>query len=246
MEALKIIIHILDRVPSKSMSKMPYELWTGHKPSLNYLRVWGCPAEAEIFNPNAGKLESKTVSCHFIGYPEKSNDFRFYYPDRHTKYVEMRDTIFLEDEMIRGSIVPREISLEEKRVYVPTRMIHELIPPMPVHEHIVLTFEVGSSSAAPNVNEAPVIQEPDVPNVVIDEEDQPQNLENNVPNQENTRRSQRVRTSAIPDNYEIYMSEEVHMEGDPTSYEEVMRSSHSSKWREATEDEMRSMSANQV
>jgi hypothetical protein len=36
------------------------------------------------------------------------------------------------------------------------------------------------------------------------------------------------------------------MEGDPTSYEEVMRSPHSSKWREAMEDEMRSMSANQV
>jgi hypothetical protein len=36
------------------------------------------------------------------------------------------------------------------------------------------------------------------------------------------------------------------MKGDPTSYEEVMRSPHSSKWREAIEDEMRSMSANQV
>jgi hypothetical protein len=36
------------------------------------------------------------------------------------------------------------------------------------------------------------------------------------------------------------------MEGDPTSYEEVMRSPHSSKWREAMEDELRSMSANQV
>jgi hypothetical protein len=36
------------------------------------------------------------------------------------------------------------------------------------------------------------------------------------------------------------------MEGDPTSYEDVMRSPHSSKWSEAMEDEMRSMSANQV
>jgi hypothetical protein len=36
------------------------------------------------------------------------------------------------------------------------------------------------------------------------------------------------------------------MEGDPTSYEEAMRSPHSSKWREAIEDEMRSMSVNQV
>jgi hypothetical protein len=96
----------------------------------------------------------------------------------------MRHVIFLEDEMMRGSIVPREISLKEKRVYVPTSMIHELILSVHVQEHISPTFEVGSSSAAPNVNEATAIQEPEVPNVVIsEEEDQPQNLENIVPNQ---------------------------------------------------------------
>jgi hypothetical protein len=126
-------------------------------------------------------------------------------------------------------------------------MIHELIPSVPVQEYISPTFEVGSSLAAPNINGAPIIQEPEVPNaVIVEEEEQPQNLENNVPNQENIRRSQRVRKSAIPDDYEIYTSEEIHMEGDPTSYEEAMRSPHSSKWREAMEDEMRSMSANQV
>jgi hypothetical protein len=36
------------------------------------------------------------------------------------------------------------------------------------------------------------------------------------------------------------------MEGDPTSFEEVMRSVHSSKWLEAMEDEMRYMSTNKV
>jgi hypothetical protein len=130
---------------------------------------------------------------------------------------------------------------------VSTPIIHELIPFVPVQEYISSTFEVESSSVAPNVNGAPIIQESEAPNVVIDEEeDQPQNLENNVSNQENIRRSQRVRKSAIPDDYEIYTSEEIHMEGDPTLYEEAMRSPHSSKWREAMEDEMRSMSANQV
>jgi hypothetical protein len=125
MEALKNVIHILNWVPSKSVSKMPYELWTRRKPSLNYLWVWGCPTEAKIFNPNAAKLECKTVSCHFIGYLEKSKSFYFYCPDRHTKFVEMRHAVFLEDEMMMESIVPREISLEEKRVYVLTPMIHE-------------------------------------------------------------------------------------------------------------------------
>jgi hypothetical protein len=36
------------------------------------------------------------------------------------------------------------------------------------------------------------------------------------------------------------------MEGDPTSFEEAMRSAYSSKWLEAMEDEMRSMSINKV
>jgi hypothetical protein len=106
MDALKTAIHILNRIPSKSVSKTPYELWTEHKPSINYLCVWGCPAEAKIFNPNVGKLEPKTVSCYFIGYSKKAKGFCFYCPDRHTKYVETRRAIFLEDEMMRGSTVP--------------------------------------------------------------------------------------------------------------------------------------------
>ena len=97
METLKTAIHILNRVPSKSVPKTPYELWTGRKPALSYLHVWGCPAEAKVFNPNIGKLDPKTVSCHFIGYPEKSKGYHFYYPDRHTKFVETRHAIFLEE-----------------------------------------------------------------------------------------------------------------------------------------------------
>jgi hypothetical protein len=107
MEALKTAIHILNRVPSKSVPKTPYELWTGKAPSLNHLRVWGCPAEAKVFNPNLGKLDPKTVSCHFIGYPERSKGYRFYCPDRQTKFVETRHAEFLEDVMIRGSQVAR-------------------------------------------------------------------------------------------------------------------------------------------
>ena len=41
MDVLKTVIHILNRVPSKSVSKTPYELWTGRVPSLIHLRVGG-------------------------------------------------------------------------------------------------------------------------------------------------------------------------------------------------------------
>jgi hypothetical protein len=76
-----------------------------------------------VFNLNIGKLDPKIVSCHFIGYPEKSKGFHFYCSDRYTKFVEMRHAVILEDEMMRGSKVAREIVLEEKRVCVPTLMI---------------------------------------------------------------------------------------------------------------------------
>jgi len=122
MEALKTTIHILNRIPSKSVPKTPYELWIGREPSLNHLRVWGYPAKAKVFNLNIRKLDSKTVSCHFIGYPDKSKDYRFYCHDRHTKFVETRH-VFLEDEMVRGSMVAREINFKEKRVHVPTPMV---------------------------------------------------------------------------------------------------------------------------
>ena len=101
---VKTATHILNRVSRKSVPKTPYELWTERVPSLNHLRVGGgSPAEAKVFNPNIGKLDPKTVSCYFIGYPEKSKGFRFYCPDRHTKFVETRHAVFLEDKMMRGA-----------------------------------------------------------------------------------------------------------------------------------------------
>ena len=50
----------------------------------------------------------------------------------------------------------------------------------------------------------------------------------------------------ISDDYEVYVSKEIQMEGDPTSFEEAMRSVYSFKWQEAMKAEMNSMSTNDV
>ena len=74
------------------------------------------------------------------------------------------------------------------------------------------------------------------------EQQQPQTED--VPNVKAPKKSQRVRKSAIPADYEVYNIEEFQMEDDLTSFEENMRSDHSSKWLETMEDEMKSMNAN--
>ena len=38
-EAVKTAIYILNRVPSKAVTKTPYELWTKKKPSIRHLHV---------------------------------------------------------------------------------------------------------------------------------------------------------------------------------------------------------------
>jgi hypothetical protein len=205
-------------------------------------------------------LDHKTVSCHFIGYPDKSKGFHFYCPDRYIKIVETRHAVFLEDEVIRGSTVPREIRLEEKWICMPTPMVAEpllsvLVAAAPMtHGNVVAELIVDSPismAAMPIVGSPmtevdkdlePVFQEP----ISNHEEEQQEPPVQDVPHNEPPRRSQRARRSAIPDDYEVYVSEEIQMEGDPTSFEEAMRSAHSSKWLDAIEDEMRSMNVNKV
>jgi hypothetical protein len=52
------------------------------------------------------------------------------------------------------------------------------------------------------------------------------------------RRSQRNKRLVIPNDYEIYMSEGINVEGDSTSFEEDMNSADSSKWLKL-EDKMK-------
>ena len=60
-EALKTAVYILNRVPSKAVAKTPYELWTGKKPSIRHLHVWGCPVKPRE-NPIFSKMGKIVIS----------------------------------------------------------------------------------------------------------------------------------------------------------------------------------------
>ena len=62
--ALESACYLLNRVPSKSVIKTPYEIWTGRKPVLSHLRIWRCPAYV------TDKLGPRSDKCSFIGYPK--------------------------------------------------------------------------------------------------------------------------------------------------------------------------------
>jgi hypothetical protein len=80
-----------------------------------------------------------------------------------------------------------------------------------------------------------------------DHEEEPQ--QGNDDESQPTRRSQHERRSAIPNDYVVYMSEDVNDIGkmdDSASYKEAMKSENSLKWCETMEEELRSMNFNDI
>nr|CAH65753.1 OSIGBa0123D13.2 [Oryza sativa] len=121
----------LRHVPNKNKDKTPYEIWIGRKPSLSYLRTWGCLAKFNIPITKKRELGPKTVDCVFLGYAHHNIAYRFLIvksevPDMHVGTImESRDATFFESffpmkdthssssqpaEIIPSSITPPEQS----------------------------------------------------------------------------------------------------------------------------------------
>lgn len=111
----------------------------------------GCPAESRVFNPNLGILDSKTVSCFFLGYRDKSKAYKFYCPNQYTKFIETRHIVFLENDAIRGSMTPKEIDLQERWDYVAMPMIRELV--FPVHANVAPPVDTSSADIPKTSND---------------------------------------------------------------------------------------------
>ena len=108
--ALETTTNILNRVPSKSISSTPYEIWRGKKPNLKYLKIWGCPAYVKI---NFGhKLDARADKYLFVGYPKDSIGYLFYYPTEQKIFIS-RHATFMENEFIIQKGSGRKIELGE-------------------------------------------------------------------------------------------------------------------------------------
>ena len=233
--ALRTATYVLNRVPSKAVPKTPYELWTGRKPSLRHLRVWGCPAEVRLYNPHEKKLDSRTVSGFFIGYPEKSKGYTFYCPNHSTRIVDSGNARFIENGETSGSGEPRKVDINEVQVEVPS----PVVPP----EVVVPIVASDSNDTIGQHNDEPIpLAENTVDEHVIIQEE---NSEPQIP----LRRSGRERRSAISNDYVVYTIEnecDLSMDDDPISFKMAMESDNSEEWFDASKEEMKSMDDNHV
>ncbi|KAK2417007.1 secreted RxLR effector protein [Trifolium repens] len=108
--ALLTAAYTLNRVPSKKVDKTPYEIWSGKRPHISYMKIWGC--EVYVKRQLSTKLEPRSDKCLFVGYPKETKGYYFYNPTEGKVFVA-RTGVFLEREFISKGISGRNVELEE-------------------------------------------------------------------------------------------------------------------------------------
>ena len=96
-EAVVNAVYVRNRCPTRALPSItPEEAWSGKKPCISHLRVFGCIAYAMVGDEKRGKLDAKGTKCLFLGYCVGTKAYRLM--DVETKkIIKSRDVVFIED-----------------------------------------------------------------------------------------------------------------------------------------------------
>ena len=149
-EALSTTVYLRNRSPTKALEGItPFEAWSGTKPDVSFLRIFGCSAYAHVPKAERRKLDSKTRKCVLLGYGANRKGYRLYDLER-MKVVHSRDVVFneasmpgIQKEENETTVKYVELEIEEEPV------IKETTTPNP-------PYSVPEESTASN----PIVPEP--------------------------------------------------------------------------------------
>lgn len=95
-EAVAYATYIQNRIAhSRVPEKTPYELWTGRRPNVSHMRVFGSTVFAQVHKDNRKKFEPKSKEWIFVGFTEGIKGYKLL--NRQTrKTTHSRDVVFVE------------------------------------------------------------------------------------------------------------------------------------------------------
>ena len=109
-EIVETACYLINRSPSSTLEdKTPQEVWTGKKPSLSNLMVFGCDAYVHVPKEKITKLDSKSERCIFIGYKDVLKGYKLWNPETR-KVVYNQDMVFREVKyVIKHEVLGKEL-----------------------------------------------------------------------------------------------------------------------------------------
>ncbi|KAG7302210.1 hypothetical protein JYU34_013686 [Plutella xylostella] len=109
-EAVVTAAYIINRSPTKSLSNItPEEVWSGEKPDLSHIRIFGCRAMVHIPKERRQKLDAKSRELIFVGYCTGTKGYRFIDP-KSKQSITSRDVVFLEATVSRNIVINKSAS----------------------------------------------------------------------------------------------------------------------------------------
>lgn len=108
-EAANTAAYLINLVPCRGKQQTPEEIWSGIKPDLSHLRVFGSKAMLHVPKVNRTKLQPKSKECIMVGYSNESKAYRLYDKSKRGTIVG-RDVTFIEDKVIESEIISNDSS----------------------------------------------------------------------------------------------------------------------------------------
>ncbi|CAK1592203.1 unnamed protein product [Parnassius mnemosyne] len=95
-EAVNTVVYLKNRSPASGLDqKTPIEIWTGHKPDLSHVRIFGSPVMTHVPKNKRLKWDKKAVKYISVGYSENVKDYRLYNPETR-EICTSKDVIIME------------------------------------------------------------------------------------------------------------------------------------------------------
>ncbi|KAF5759182.1 putative RNA-directed DNA polymerase [Helianthus annuus] len=244
-EVVACAAYLINRAITKSIPNItPQEAWSGRKPSVGHLKVFGCVAYAHVPKQNRGKLDDKVEKAIFIGYSESSKAYKLYNPITR-KTIISRDVVFDEEQEWNERVTHKEVSC------IDLNGLEEEASQLDVTEQ-----NDSIESEASNQDEA-ILSD--------DEHDNTSNQHENEESSSSSSENEELRTRGIAEIYqntqpltdtqveELYQGVQdvqnemadfvLYADADPVTYSEAVQDK---KWKDAMDKEMQSIHSNET
>lgn len=243
-EALLTATYLKNRSPTKVLNdKTPEEMWSGRKPNLAHLRVFGCTAFVHVPKGVGSKLMSRTKRCIFLGYDTIDFSYRLLDIDKNC-IIRSRNVVF------------DESSFPAREEGAPGRERK--------HDSEEIVLEESAEQAvveAPSVDPAPCVDLGEGVNNNIHNEENGDTEDDPIEDAQRVRRPAGPRRDADffyrddPEYYAGVDAQELQQFAliiqdqredleEPTSYEEALASPQRQQWIQAMKEEFDSLKLN--
>ena len=101
-EDVTCAVYLSNRSPTRNVKgQTPQEAWSGVKPRIDHLRVFGSIAYAHVPDQGRSKVDDRSVNYVFVSYDANSKGYKLYnklYNPSNGKVMVSRDVEFDEEE----------------------------------------------------------------------------------------------------------------------------------------------------